>query len=399
MTMPSPLRIAMLCEFYRPGLQFQENQLVKYLRKKGHEVIVLTSLFDDVFAYYDAGHYPKGQAWTESDHGATIHHLPYRFNLLNKLRPLHGVYPLLEHFAPDVILLHDIIPNTAEVARYCRRHPRVRAAMDIHMDYSNSGKNWISLRILHGLVRRHYLNIIRPHLTRIFPTYPAATEFMREVYAIPDSEMDLLPLGPDGDLIAEVRSRFDRDAQRRALGFSPQDVVLFTGGKITPRKRTELILEAMRSEELVHCKLVIVGQFEPGDTAYRARIEGLAAEMPDRVHFAGWQDPQGTYRHMLLSDIAIFPASHSVMWQQSIGCGLPLIVGDTGHQDPSYLNRHGNVLIATGENISSEGYRAMLAPLAASRDLRTEMAAGAQRTYEEFLDWNRIADRIVAIAG
>src|SRR3546814_14758114 len=73
---------------------------------------------------------------------------------------------------------------------------------------------------------------------------------MREIYGVPDSEMELLPLGADMDLIEETQSRCDRDALRAELGIGPEDFVIFTGGKITPRKRTEDIRAAIDTSSL-----------------------------------------------------------------------------------------------------------------------------------------------------
>jgi 1,2-diacylglycerol 3-alpha-glucosyltransferase len=40
------MKVVMLCEFYNEALDFQENLLVKYYGKHGHEVTVLTSTFE-----------------------------------------------------------------------------------------------------------------------------------------------------------------------------------------------------------------------------------------------------------------------------------------------------------------------------------------------------------------
>src|SRR3546814_16055781 len=78
-----------------------------------------------------------------------------------------------------------------ELVRYKRRHPSCRMIMDIHMDYSNSGKSFVALRILHGAIRRFFLDWARPHLDRIYPVVPVRFPFMREIYGVPDSEMEL----------------------------------------------------------------------------------------------------------------------------------------------------------------------------------------------------------------
>lgn len=44
------MKILMLCEFYNE-IWNQENLLVKYYRKHGHEVTVITSTYESVFDY------------------------------------------------------------------------------------------------------------------------------------------------------------------------------------------------------------------------------------------------------------------------------------------------------------------------------------------------------------
>ena len=55
----------------------------------------------------------------------------------------------------------------------------------------------------------------------------------------------------------------------------------------------------------------------------------LARKMAART-FAGWVDAVDVYRMMDACDFAVFPASQSVLWQQALAMGLPLIVGQVG---------------------------------------------------------------------
>ena len=47
------MKILMLCEFYNETLEYQENLLVKYYRKHGYEVTLITSTYESVFDYYN----------------------------------------------------------------------------------------------------------------------------------------------------------------------------------------------------------------------------------------------------------------------------------------------------------------------------------------------------------
>src|SRR6266516_7410114 len=146
--------------------------------------------------------------------------------------------------------------NFPEAIQYVQRHPQCRMIMDYHADYSNSGKNALSLKLLHGVARKWFLDRARPYLSRIFPAWPAALTFLHEVYGVPHEEMEVLPLGADTDLAAEITERHEGSALRASLQIPDEHIVIFSGGKLVPAKRTELLIEAMN--RLSHLPLHLV---------------------------------------------------------------------------------------------------------------------------------------------
>lgn len=386
------MKILMLCDFYDESLEYQENLLVKYYRKHGHEVTVVASTFDSVFDYYNDRHDPAWPARTYLDQGARIVKLRYRYNLLNRLRAYTRIDRLLEEERPDLIYVHDIMLNLPECVAYVKRHPQCRMIMDYHADYSNSGRNWLSLKILHGVARKWFLDRARPHLARIFPIVPAGAVFLHEIYGVPHEEMEVLPLGADVDLARAVRERGEGRRLREALGFSAQDIVIFTGGKLAPPKRTELLLEAVRRLPELPLKVVVVGEAAAADAAYKAQLLAAAEGMP-QVRFAGWLGREDIYRHLDLADLAVFPASQSILWQQAIACGRPLICGDVGHQDISYLNLADNIVILPPERIRADALAQAIRQAVQEPGRLARMREGAQRVADEQLDWNHLIER------
>src|SRR3546814_9921126 len=93
----------MICEFFDPNLEFQENQLVKYYRKAGHEVLLLTSTFESVFDYYGDRHDKAQPASSFEVHGATVQRLPYKWNIKNRLRAYRGGTEQVGAIATDLI--------------------------------------------------------------------------------------------------------------------------------------------------------------------------------------------------------------------------------------------------------------------------------------------------------
>ncbi len=386
------MKIVMLCDFYSDDLEYQENLLVKYYAKHGHNVTVITSTFESVFDYYADRHDSAASSKSYSTGTATIHRLRYRYNILNRLRAYTPIMPILDATQPDLIYVHDIMLNFPEVIRYAKRHPNCRVIMDYHADYSNSGKNALSIKILHGVIRKWFLDRARPHLSRIFPIVPGGTNFLHEVYGVPLDEMEVLPLGADTDLADAISAEGNRASRREALGYAKDDIVIFTGGKLTPLKQTECLFDAVATLGDPGIKICVVGKADERDAEYELELR-RRADLLGGVHFAGWLGREDIYRHLDMADLAVFPASQSVLWQQAIAMGLPLIAGDIGHQDMSYLNLHDNI-IGLPHNKIRAVYLSEAIKIVIEDPVRmNRMKVGARRVADEHLNWDRLIER------
>jgi len=383
------MKILMLCDFFNESLEYQENLLVKYYAKHGHRVTVVTSTFESVFEYY-ADRHDKTLPERRYEHGgARIIKLRYRYNVLNKLRAFPAIDSLLEAEAPQLIFVHDIMLNLLDCVRYAKRHPSCRMIMDYHADYSNSGKNALSLKFLHGVCRKWFLDRARPHLSKIFPIVPAGATFLHEIYKIPYADMEILPLGADTDLASAVRRSAPGRALRRCLGIPDDATVIFTGGKLAPAKRTEVLLQALGLLRHLCLHVVVVGEASDEHASYKAELERLALT-DSRIHMTGWLNREDIYAHLDMADLAVFPASQSILWQQAIAMGLPLVVGNTGHQDAAYLNLHENIVILERDEICVEHLAGTIRALFEQPARMAQMRAGAERVANEQLNWDRL---------
>ena len=391
------MKIVMLCDYYDEKCQYQENLFAKYYAKHGHDVTVLASTFDNAFDYISDRYDSAAPAREYRDGHVKVLKLPYSLNLLNRLRKFGAVDEILERERPDLIFSHDIHLNLAEAARYKRRYPECRIIMDYHADYSNSAKNWLSLTVLHRGIRRAFLRRYRRAIDRIFPVVPASADFLHEVYGVPYGEMELLPLAADTDLARATLQEKRGEAIRRSLGIPTDATVVFTGGKLSPVKRTHLLLEAVRSLARENLHVLVVGDTGEAHADYRRLLLDLGSRDP-RVHFIGWVDGDKVYRYMDASDFAVFPASQSVLWQQAISMGLPIIVGRTGVQDPQYMNLYGNVIILDEADIRSTVIAARIAELADDAERVAELRAAAFRVAEELLNYHRQVPRTLGVA-
>ncbi len=388
------MKILMICEFYDENLEYQENLLAKYYARRGHDVVIITSTIRSIQDYYHDRDLGKGCRTEEFTADARVIRLPFKWNVLHRIKIFSPIMSIIEEVQPDLLYFHDIIPNILEGVKYVKYHPECAMIMDYHADISNSGANWASRRILHGIVRKYFLDRARPWLKKIYPVVPAGADFLEEYYGVRRSEMQVLPLGTDQDFAHRVLSSDARHRVRFKLGIPDGALVIFTGGKLTPLKRTEDLLAAVNDLNDPTIHVIVAGTGDPVLADYLALIDGLSAGRPN-IHRVGWQDRAGVYDHMAAADLAIFPASQSVMWQQSLGMGLPLIVGEQtalqrGVQSVGYLNRYNNLIILDPTRPFATQIAGHIGRLAADRSALAEMSSGASRTAAELLDYEII---------
>lgn len=383
------MKIVMISDFYGVGQQYQENLIAKYYKLLGHDVHIITSTFIHVFDYLN-DHFDKTvPAFMEHDGYATIHRLPYKWKYKNLFRVFDSIGPIIEETKPDLIYFHNVSLNIHQAVPYLKANPQARMIMDIHIDYSNVGQTWKSVHVLHGFIRKNYLKRYLPYFSCIFPVVPNGIKFMHEVYGVPLEKMQLLPLGYDEEMAEEIRASVDRCDIRNQLGIQDDDFLIITGGKFTKEKRTELLLEAV---DLLQCKDIHIAVFGAPTSEQDEYANKLRSMANERVHFLGWLNGEQMLRYMHAADLAVYPSSQSVLWQQSIGMHLPLIVGDSGQQDPSYLNRHNNMVILNRDDINALMLSYNIEYIFCNTVLYAAMRAGAEKTAAEYLGYSRICE-------
>lgn len=378
-----------MCDIFDENVGSQENILAKYFQKHGQQVTILTSTFENLFDFI-ANKYDRrkpGRQYMIGD--LKVVRSPYRFNILNKLRSFRGAGKIIREEHPDMIFMLDIMPDMIEVLHYLNYNPNCRFVMDYHADYSNSGKNIISLKVLHGTIRKAILDKAMPHLDAIYPVTPASRDFLHEIYNVPRDRMELLPLGADMDLGLEIAARAEGKELRRKLNIGEDRIVILTGGKFARLKRTEMLIEAVGLLKHLPIELIVVGAPNIGEEVYAEELRTKAAGDP-RVRFVGWLNNADMFRHMDMADLAVFPASQSMLWVQSVSMGLPLIVGNMGSQETWYLNAHENVIELAAADIRVDCIAAVIEEVLNEPGRLSDMAAGAKRTHAEVLDWDML---------
>ena len=280
-----------------------------------------------------------------SDDGIKIIRLGYnkKFKRLAiKLKKYHGVYSLLYDEQPDIIFTHGLqFWDLTEVIRYKKKHMDVMIFADNHADYINSAHGFLSKNFLHKTLWRYKIQRAIPYIDKFFGVTPLRCDFLNDMYGIPLDKIELLPLGVDDDNIPQDRI-IVRQSIREKLNLPEDAFVFFTGGKIDSKKNTDKLLQALEKLHNNRVYLIICGVITP-------EMEQIIIPMiTDNVRYLGWCGTEVVMNCMLASDAACFPGTHSTLWEQVVGVGLPAIFKRWKNME--HINVNGNSIIIDGDN-------------------------------------------------
>ena len=371
------MKIVHLClgNYFADNYSYQENLLPKYHVRMGYEVTVMASLF--VFDHQGKGSYLPGPI--EYDSGGDGFHVirlanpkPVKFNRF--FRRFEGLYEKLEREAPDIIFSHNVsYADTVAVRRYLKRHRGVKLFADNHADFINSARYVWSRRILHPVIWRHYAKLLEPFMEKCYGVTPQRCRFLKEMYHIRPDLVDYLPLGVDDDALPSDRLSVRRKV-REELGIPEDASVIFTGGKIDRRKNTHVLVEALRGLPRKDIHLIICGVLTPSMASLEKEIEA-----DDRIHYLGWCDAPRVMDCMVASDLACFPGTHSTLWEQAVGVGIPVVCKRWPEMEQ--VNVNGNCVFVAGDHAGELGevLQRILSP-----DVFPGMSALAETASAEF---------------
>lgn len=337
------MKIVHLCLscFYIDNYSYQENMLPKYHVKMGHDVTVIASLVS-----FNKDGKPcllKSASEHFDKDGYKVIRLAYKSpnKLYRTLRKYEGFYETLENERPDIIFSHGVsMADNSVLRKYLKKYTNVKLFADNHADYINSATNFLSKNVLHKIIWKHYVKKIEPYIIKCFGVTPMRCRFLSEMYHINDNIIDFLPMGVDDESIPN--NRYDvRKNIREQHNIDDDDFLIFTGGKIDKRKNIHVLVDAIKQLNNPKLHLVICGVLSP-------EMEYLRNNFNKNIHYLGWCNLEQVMNYMLASDIACFPGTHSTLWEQSVGVGLPCILKHWNEM--THMDINGNCLFIKGDD-------------------------------------------------
>ena len=380
------MKIVHLCLscFFIDNYSYQENMLPKYHVKMGHEVTVIASLV----SFNKEGKpclLPSPSERIDED-GYKVIRLGYKEpTKINRiLRKYQFFYETLVKEKPDVIFTHGVsFADAAVVVKYLKKNPHVKLYGDHHADYINSATNFLSKHVLHKVIWHHYAKKLEPYLTKCYGVTPMRCRFLKEMYHLNPDIIEFLPMGVDDEAIPENRGEMC-DAIRKELEVPDDAFLIMTGGKIDQRKNTHVLLEAIMRINYPNLHLVICGVLAP-------EMEYLKALFDSRIHYLGWCNAQRVMNCMVAADMACFPGTHSTLWEQAVGVGLPAVL--KRWDEMTHMDVNGNCVFVKGEDVS-ELQRVIEQMLMA--DVYSEQKLKAEKAATSFL-YSDIAKKAIEL--
>lgn len=318
------MKIVHLClsNFYIDNYSYQENLLPKYHVLQGHEVTVIASMvsFDDKGKLC----YLKNESCIYTKEGFKVIRVDYcrPFYAFNKyVRRYRLLHNLLNNESPDILFIHDFsFLDITKVIRYIKENRNVKVYVDCHTDYINSAKSWFSKYIFHHLIWRYYAHILAPYVIRFYGTTPLRCDFLKEAYHIKQEKIDLLVMGIDDVVLKDKNRGIIRKAIRKRYDIVENDFLIVSGGKIDALKNIHLLAEAVTKLKYPNVKLLLFGTIAP-------EFENVMEKFRNdrRIIFIGWINTDSILDCILASDLVCFPGTHSVLWEQTVGLGIPSI--------------------------------------------------------------------------
>lgn len=304
---------------YREGFGYQENILPAKHVELGVDTYVVS--FDRSC--------PNGKKYINSD-GVKVCMLPVKRSWLKKLPYVSlftcksdGLSAYLDMVSPDIIFVHGLQSlESLTVCRWCKKHPYVKLYVDQHADYYNTPITKFSTRIYHKIVFGYIAKRLSKFAVKFWGVTPWRVDYLQKVYGIKPEKTDLLVMGGDENLVDWENRTVARSDIRRKYDIPEDAFLIVSGGKIDRAKNIHLLIEAASRLKESNVFLIVFGSMTD------EMRECCIPLYKDNVKYIGWIDSKEVYPYFLAADLAVFPGTHSVLWEQAMASGIPGIFKD-----------------------------------------------------------------------
>ena len=314
---------------YEDNLGYDENIMPKYHKKMGNRVYIISCFGDsdyNIKSFYNIDGMCVIRLKKKSSN--------YGFKGLEDFPML---YKVLEKIHPDIIYVHNAqFWGFWNINRYVKRNG-IKLYVDNHDDYYNSPIKSFKQFILHCVIFRFMFVMCQKNVKIFWGVTPWRCKYLRKVFGVSKKKIKLLPMGADDDLIDYSNINVIRENIRKRYNIAESDFLVISGGKIDKTKNIHLLVKAIYELREKNVKLFLFGSMDD----YISKCIYRYIEQKNII-FLGWLNPKDIYNYIITSDLAVFPGTHSILWEQTCACGVPIMVKKWDMMD--HIDRGGNAL-------------------------------------------------------
>lgn len=346
---------------FTEGMLYQENMLIAMNRADGHDVTIITDVY-----HYEGSKLVEGPEEDRvMDNGARLIRLKYdrvfHSDLwTEKIQKCRKLKKYLNEIQPDTILYHGVCGyEMMDVAEYCKKHTECHFYMDSHEDYTNSAMTFAS-KTFYKTIHGYFVHKALPEVDKIFYLGVQMRDWLKDIYAIPDSMMEFMAIG--GIIYTpEQQTEARQDIiNRYAL---PQDAIIMAhSGKLSAGKRTAELLRAFSKVQDPRMALFVFGSI-PDDM--ESTIRPLI-DADSRIHFMGWKVNKEIEQFLAGVDLYCQPGGQSSTFETAMCCGCAnMTYPHETYKDETYSDCNGEnyFFVETEEDMEAVFKRILDNPL------------------------------------
>jgi glycosyltransferase involved in cell wall biosynthesis len=204
-------------------------------------------------------------------------------------------------------------------------------------------------------------------------------QHVEDIYGV-RRQTDMIPLGIERPPAATAA----RPGARRDFGIPDDAFVMVTVGRVVARKATSRLVEALKAAQRPNTHLLVVGD---GPDADAVRGAAAAANLADRVHWAGQVSEERKFQALAGADIFVSASQHEgfgLVFLEAMAYRLPIICFDYGGQTDFLVNGETGFVVRLND---MESFTQGIRDLHDSLPMRDRMGrTNSVRVEEYFID-------------
>lgn len=377
---------------YNEGWGYQENLLPKYQVKAGHDVTLIVSNLKHAEGGTLESVQPEDYVSPDGFRVIRLDHIHYFPDKLSRSIKLYKIFDILKQIKPDLIMQHGL-NNTSvlQAIKYIKKiNPKCKIIADNHLDY-NIGAVFLRKKIGPTISRSVSLlsnRVAKKFYSKVYGVTPWRIQFCEEIYHIDKNKLDLLPAGADDEKLDYDNKGTIRRTLRKKYDIKDSDFLIVTGGKIDKNKNIDSLMQAVLEIENPQIKLLVFGNTTKD---IEERINSLSDG--EKIKYIGWVPADDTYNYFLTADLVFFPGQHSVMWEQSVVCGTPLVVKH--YEGMHHCDVGGNCKFLYDDSVF--GIKNLIIEIVNNKDKYLKMLSVAQSDLRKQFLYSELAKKSIEV--